>query len=237
VGDVPEPNRDQAQLPEHVVRHRGRRVQSMAMVFKRRVTMTVICQFHQPQGVRGHVAGWVMAHRPSNRQRNHWVVSLLDLQSTDRVLEIGFGPGLAIAEMSRRAINGKVYGVDHSHVMLRQAAKRNAEAIREGRVVLIQGSSEQLPTFEESMDLVVTVNSLGFWPEPEQRLLELRSRLRPGGRIAVATQPRCPGATKETSLRAAAEIEKLLRKAGFCGTRVETLLLEPPVICVLADNR
>jgi hypothetical protein len=41
-----------------------------------------------------------MAHRPSNAQRNRWVVSLLDVQPTDRVLEIGFGPGIAIQELS-----------------------------------------------------------------------------------------------------------------------------------------
>jgi ubiquinone/menaquinone biosynthesis C-methylase UbiE len=71
-----------------------------------------------------------MAHRGSNRQRNLWVVSLLDVQPTDRVLEIGFGPGLAIAELARRATRGHIYGIDHSEVMVRQASKRNAAAIR-----------------------------------------------------------------------------------------------------------
>jgi 16S rRNA A1518/A1519 N6-dimethyltransferase RsmA/KsgA/DIM1 with predicted DNA glycosylase/AP lyase activity len=28
-----------------------------------------------------------------NKKRSLWVLSLLNLQSTDRVLEIGFGPG------------------------------------------------------------------------------------------------------------------------------------------------
>jgi ubiquinone/menaquinone biosynthesis C-methylase UbiE len=61
----------------------------------------------------GSVAGWEMAHRPSNRQRNSWVVSLLDVQPADRILEIGFGPGLAIVELSRRiGDTGHVYGID-----------------------------------------------------------------------------------------------------------------------------
>lgn len=39
------------------------------------------------------------------------------LQPTDRVLEIGFGPGLPIAELSRRVgDSGHVYGIDHSEV-------------------------------------------------------------------------------------------------------------------------
>ena len=68
------------------------------------------------------MAGWVMAHRVSNRRRNAWVVSLLDVRPGDRVLEIGFGPGLALAELSRRVgPTGRVYGIDHSEVMLRHA--------------------------------------------------------------------------------------------------------------------
>jgi hypothetical protein len=61
----------------------------------------VIGQGHHPRGAAGSVTGWVFAHRPSNRQRNRWVVSLLDVQPADQVLEIGFGPGLAVAELAR----------------------------------------------------------------------------------------------------------------------------------------
>jgi hypothetical protein len=52
-------------------------------------------QFGHPAGVLGGLAGVVMASRGSNRQRNAWTVRQLDIQPTDRVLEIGFGPRLA----------------------------------------------------------------------------------------------------------------------------------------------
>ena len=204
------------------------------MPIDQRVVTAVVRQFGHPSRIGGRLAGWVMAHRSSNQQRNRWVVSLLNVQPTDRVLEIGFGPGLAIAELSRRATRGMVYGIDHSDVMLKQATKRNAAAIRAQRVKLVQASIEQLPPFDEPLDAAVAVNSLGFWPEPTQRLVELRALLKPGGRIAIATQPRCPGATEETSTRAARDIAHRLREAGFTRTRVETLHLKPPVVCVLA---
>jgi ubiquinone/menaquinone biosynthesis C-methylase UbiE len=207
---------------------------AVAVPITQPVMTAVVRQFGHPRGIPGRLAGWVMAHRSSNRQRNRWVVSLLDVQPTDRVLEIGFGPGLAIAELSRLATRGMVYGVDHSDTMLKQATRRNAAAIRARRVKLVRASSEHLPPFGEPLDAVFAVNSLGFWPEPTQRLVELRTLLRPGGRIAIATQPRCPGATEETSTQAAREIVHRLREAGFTKTRVETLDLEPPVVCVLA---
>src|SRR5262249_7519402 len=73
-----------------------------AMAAKRAIVTAIVRQSRPPRGGVGNVAGGVMAHRPSNRQRNCWVASLLEVRPTDRVLEIGFGPGLAIAELSRR---------------------------------------------------------------------------------------------------------------------------------------
>jgi ubiquinone/menaquinone biosynthesis C-methylase UbiE len=182
------------------------------------------------------VTGWVFAHRPSNRQRNRWVVSLVDVQPADQVLEIGFGPGVAVAELARAGA-GHVSGIDHSAVMLRQAARRNAAAIRAGRVTLINASVDQLPpALDGPFDVVLAVNSLGFWPAPGERLAELGRRLAPGGRMAIVSQPRCPGATASTSRSAADEIENLLRGAGFTQLSIETLPLSPPVVCVLAAS-
>jgi SAM-dependent methyltransferase len=206
------------------------------VALRQRVIRRLVGQFGRPHGLGGHLAGWIMARRSSNRRRNRWVVSLLDVQPTDRVLEIGFGPGIAVQALSRLATGGLVYGIDHSEVMVRQASRRNAAAIRSGRVDLRCASVENLPASAERLDKVVAVNSMGFWPGRPARLEELRDRLRPGGQIAIASQPRCPGAAKETSERAAQQIETLLREAGFSGTRVETLPLDPPVVCVLGVN-
>jgi SAM-dependent methyltransferase len=196
----------------------------------------VIGQAHHPRGAAGRVTGWMFAHRPSNRQRNRWVVSLLAVRPADRVLEIGFGPGVAIAELARAGA-GHVYGIDHSDVMLRQASRRNAAAIRAGRVTLINAPVDQLPpAVDGPFDAILAVNSHGFWPAPAHRLGELRQRLAPGGRIAIVSQPRCPGGTADTSRSAASHIEELLRSAGFTRMSTETLPLSPPVICVLAGT-
>jgi SAM-dependent methyltransferase len=194
----------------------------------------VIGQAHRPRGAAGRVTAWEMAHRPSNRQRNRWVVSLLEVRPADRVLEIGFGPGLAIAHLTRAGA-GHVYGIDHSEVMLRQAARRNAAAIRAGRVTLINASADRFPpALDGPFDVILAVNSLGFWPAPAERLAELRRLLAADGRIAVVSQPRCPGATASTSRSAAGEIENLLLGAGFTHLHTETLPLSPPAVCVLA---
>jgi len=203
---------------------------------KRRVITTLVRQFGHPRGIAGWLAGWDMAHRRSNQQRNIWAVSLLDVQPTDRVLEIGFGPGVAITELAARAGRGQVFGIDHSEVMVQQASQRNAAAIRAHRVHLTHASVAELPSFDEPLDAILAVNTLKFWPNPAERLSQLRRLLRPGGRIALAIQPRCPGATQSTTAQAAQELQDLLTQAGFTQIRTETLALDPPVACVLANN-
>src|SRR5262245_43811985 len=110
-----------------------------------RLIALVQSQFGCPRGFWGPLVGWIMATRSSNRRRNIWAVSLLDVQRCDRVLEIGFGPGIAIQELSRVAVEGRVCGLDHSARMLQQARQRNAAGLRAGRVALRLGWVEGLP--------------------------------------------------------------------------------------------
>src|SRR5215207_6519805 len=202
---------------------------------RQRLFGAVMTQFVQPHGFAGWLAGWEMALRPSNRNRSRWAVALLDAQPHDHVLEIGFGPGLAIRELARRATDGFVLGIDHSEVMVRQAAARNRAAIEQGRVELRLGSALELRDFSEMFDKALAVNNFGMWPEPEARLKELRGALRPGGRVAIVSQPRCLGASVETTERVSHEITERLRDAGFISIQRETLNLRPPVACVLAE--
>ena len=206
------------------------------MELRQRVSAAVRAQFGRPTGFWGRAAGLLMAHRTSNRRRNVWAVSLLDVRPEDRVLEIGFGPGLAIRELGRLARKGYVCGIDHSEVMLRRAKRLNAEGLRCGVVDLRLGSVDELPAFDEPFDKILAVNAMMFWGEPVARLAELRRLLRPGGLIALAHQPRGPGATDETSAAKGREIAVALIRAGFTEVRLETMRLKPAVVCALGVN-
>ena len=203
---------------------------------KQKLTMAIRSQFMRPRRFAGWLVGWEMALRSSNRKRNVWAVGLLGVEPTDRVLEIGFGPGIAIRELSRRATHGLVCGVDHSEVMVWQATQRNRDAVRAGRVALRCSSAEHLPAFEEPFDKVLAVNNMGMWREPGERLKELRSLMRPGGRIAIVSQPRCSDATAQTTVAAGREIAARLTEAGFTRIRSNTLALKPPVVCVIGEG-
>jgi hypothetical protein len=90
--------------------------------------------------------------------------------------------------------------------------------------------------FEPTFQKVLVVNSLGFWPQPVDRLVDIRSLMSGGAVIAIVSQPRCPGATNEHTERAEQEIRQQLQQAGFTNLRSERLELDPPVVCVLATT-
>jgi SAM-dependent methyltransferase len=191
-------------------------------------------QFGRPTGFWGHLAGKIMAYTPSNKDRIHWTVSLLDIGPGDRLLEIGFGPGYAIDLVSKIASEGFVAGVDHSEVMLRHAGKRNARAIRDGKVVLQLGSPSALPKFNEPFDKIFTINSIHFWNDPVDCLKELRKLLKPGGLIAVTIQPRSRSATDATTKEVGNEIALNLERAGFSDVRLDIRQTKPvPIACAI----
>jgi SAM-dependent methyltransferase len=195
-------------------------------------------QFGRPTGLWGQIVGRIMARTPSNLDRIRWTLSLLDVKPADRILEIGFGPGIAIDLASRVASDGLVMGIDHSEVMVRQASQRNASAIRDGRVVLKIGSASNPPAAGELFDKIFTINSIHFWPEPVQCLAKLRAALKPGGLIAVTIQPRSTGATDRTTHTIGEEIVANLQRAGFSECRLEIRQARPvAVACALGVKR
>lgn len=192
-----------------------------------------LAQFHCPTGVGGRVAGRIMSSRPSNVARSRWAAQLLDIQPTDRVIELGCGPGVALAALTAQATRGLVVGVDHSLVMIDQARHRNRAAVKVGRLRLIQTSVESLIINDEQFDAALAINTIGMWPDPPARLREISRLLRPDGRIALVAQPRRLDATAAHSAEVARELAGLLTEAGIEYVRTEMLDLDPPAACVL----
>lgn len=197
-------------------------------------------QFQKPTGFLGRVAGWIMASRGSNRERSLWSIERLGVRPGDRVLEIGFGPGVALRRLAELAGEGRVIGLDHSEVMHSQAMRRNAAGIRAGRVELYRGGVEslaELPGLAGPFDRVLAVNCFQFWAEPGARLREIHARMAPGGRIALTVQPRQRGATNADARARGEQMAGLLEEAGFTQVERATLALAPvDAVCVTATR-
>lgn len=197
----------------------------------------IVAQFARPHGALGQLAGLIMAKRPSNIERNEWTIELLDIKTSDRLLEIGFGPGLVIQSGSRKIRDGLIVGIDHSKTMLHQASKRNARTIEQGLVKLYLGSVEALPEFSHPFDKICSVNVVQFWRDPVKVYKSLYSLLAPGGVIATTYMPRYSGATNADTRRKEIEIIDQLNLVGFSSIRAEEKHMLPvSAVSVLATK-
>lgn len=203
----------------------------------------VVSQFRRPSGFFGRVAGRIMAHRTSNKERNRWTVDLLGLQASDRILEIGFGPGIALARVADGLSRGQVVGLDHSRTMYDMAARRNRRAIHDGRISLVVGGVEELdgnddPALAGPFDHIYGLNVVMFWRDPVRVFRTLRQRLASTGQLAFTFQPRVGEVSDEAALSAANQMVGQFRNAGFQNIRVEHLRsVSPMAVCVIAKQQ
>jgi len=109
----------------------------------------------------------------------------LQLESGERVLDIGAGPGMLAADMARAVgPNGAVHGIDVSDSML--AIARGVQ-LGEGAAPMefVQGDACALPFDADSFDVAVSTQVYEYVEDIEAALAEARRVLRPGGRLLV----------------------------------------------------
>jgi ubiquinone/menaquinone biosynthesis C-methylase UbiE len=180
------------------------------MSLKSRILMRM---FGRPQGLAGRLGGLILAR--GNRKFAEEMVAFLEVQPAEQVLEIGFGPGVAIEHLTRAAPGVTVAGIDGSKEMVEQASARNAAAIKAGAVDLRHGTVERMPFSDGAFDLALAINSMQVWPDVDAGLREIRRVLKTGGRVALAFTPR--------SGQSKAGITESLQSAGFGNARLAEL--------------
>ena len=140
-------------------------------------------QHGHPKGIVGYLLGEQMVHQ--HIAETEWTIALLKLQSEDHVLELGFGAGRAIELVTAHLPNGQVSGIDISRTMVSVASRRNARAIRVGRVRLRHGDLTNLPFPNNQFNKVFSIQTLYFWPDPSHALSDIFRVLKPRGILVI----------------------------------------------------
>lgn len=197
----------------------------------------LISQFKRPSGSLGRLAGVSMSLRPSNRQRIRWTLDLLELQKSDRVLEVGFGPGLGLQWAAKKVKSGTVWGVDHSQTMTEMARRRNRRAVKRGRMILQAGTIDDLVPEATGLDKIYGCNVIQFLGNQTAALEALGGRLAPGGLIAMTFMPRNKGASEADAMAMAGKVEAAMAGAGLVNVETKLLPLGPvPAVCTIGTK-
>lgn len=115
----------------------------------------------------------------------------LDPAPGERVLDVGCGPGHALAAIGRAVgTTGFACGLDAAGEMLERARTRCAR--RGADATAVQGDARRLPFREDAFDAVYLASTLELFPAPdiERVLREVRRVLTAGGRLCLVTMDR-----------------------------------------------
>ena len=133
----------------------------------------------------GPAAGMMAKRLEKNRDGELEAIEELAPSPSDRVLAIGFGPGIGIELLAPRVAH--VAGVDPSKAMVKLASQRCRALVDAGRVELVRASADALPWDDGSFDGVVTVNTIQLWSPFEASVAEVARVMKSGARLVSYT--------------------------------------------------
>ncbi len=109
------------------------------------------------------------------RRVDQEIVPLLELHSSDRILDVGGGTG-RVARLLKPLVQS-VWIIDSAQGMLAEA--------REKDLVSVNACAEQLPFRQESFERIIIVDALHHVADQQKTLLEMWRVLAPGGRMII----------------------------------------------------
>lgn len=179
-------------------------------------------QLRKPHGMFGLQVAQAMAEK--NRDVTIFTLECLQIEPTDRVLEIGFGHGEGIAMALLQAHEGFVAGIDFSPDMVEMARAKNRMAILEDRCELSLCDAKKMPLTSESFHKVFAVNVFHFWNNPAQEISECLRVLKEGGCMAffMAHPEYYQQGLRDSGvfiIRSPEEVENILFEAGCVNVR------------------
>jgi ubiquinone/menaquinone biosynthesis C-methylase UbiE len=181
-------------------------------------------QLRQPSGLFSHFG--IRFMNRTNLNLNKLTVQLLDVQPSDRILEIGFGGGGAIQCMIDSIQDGLIAGLDISDAALARCHKTFKKSVSQNKLELKKGYSTNIPYQNDFFNKVFAVNCIYFWSDPAVDLKEIYRVLKTGGTMILAIRPKEElsrhAFTKHGfSLYSDKQMQELLEQAGFTGIRIE----------------
>jgi len=139
-------------------------------------------QFRKPSGFCGRLVSRIMIK--GNSSAYDKIIPALTVQKGDKILEIGYGPGLGIERIASE-YDCTISGIDFSELMFREASKRNKKFIADKKVELAFGDLLSSDIGSDKFDTVFCVNVVYFWDDLNLPFAKILQALKNGGVFCI----------------------------------------------------
>ncbi len=143
----------------------------------------IASQLGNPRGENGIKTADRMADNNANMTTR--TIEMLDIQGTDRILEIGHGNASHLPQVLDNMADARYYGIDISATMIEEATRLNGAFVETGRASFTLSDGRFIPFDDAFFDKIFTVNTLYFWQEPQKFANEIFRVLKPGGLLVL----------------------------------------------------
>jgi SAM-dependent methyltransferase len=116
---------------------------------------------------------------------------------------------VTVRKLAAVAVEGKVYGIDHSEQSVAAARRTNRQEIAAGRVEIRQAAVSGLPFSDGLFDVVTAVETHYFWPDLHADMREVLRVLKPGGTLVIVAEA-YKGGKHDERLQRVAELTKMV---------------------------
>ena len=121
-------------------------------------------------------------HGFSDMQQIEQMLALLKPRKTSHLLDVGCGNG-KVAEFISDLSGAQVTGIDYIPEAIEQAARRTAK--KKSRLHFILCHIDNLEQLAETFDFILSIDSVFFGQDLSTTLAKLKTRLAPGGQMAI----------------------------------------------------
>lgn len=143
----------------------------------------IASQFKKPGILFGIFTSKIMVRH--NQKHYDKLIKDLHIQPHDKLLEIGYGPGIGIQMVAKMCSDCKIHGIDFSKLMYKRATKYNKPFIDNGKVQLQYGDFLKTSVIDNNYDKVFCLNVIYFWDELKGPFEKVFSLIRNGGSFHI----------------------------------------------------
>ena len=172
----------------------------------------LIDQSVKPNGIVGNIMLKLMNIQHKNIF--NFGIANIDIFENSKLLDLGFGGGMALKILSKNYENIELFGVDFSKESLKIASNHNRKDIDNGKIKLFLADIGKLPFSNNFFDVITAFQTHFYWQDMENKFREIYRVLNKDGQFIIVAEKYKVNYHMDR-YKTEAEIKRLFEDIGF----------------------